>query len=135
MPKRQIINSRSFTMTAAETTLNQDCVAVLGSAADHVKRPTAAAAVADRVAGVLLDASHEAGVTAAYQTHGYSYGIAYAAISIGDRLVVADVAGRLRKEVEASDHGADRVGVAQEAVTTQGSRFVLLLTPSQTVCS
>jgi hypothetical protein len=123
-------------MKASETTLNQDCVAVLDSTAnDSVKRPTAAAAVADRVAGVLLDATLAALGEGAFQTHGYSYGIAYAAITVGDRLVIADTAGRLRKAVFASDAGADLVGVAQESVTTQGSRFVLLLTPGQVICS
>ena len=136
MPCEKFVSGGSLIMKTGETTLNQDCVAILNTAAaGQCKRPTGSAQTTDRVVGVLKDLTHAAGATQQYQSEGICLVAIAAAVSIGDRLVIADVAGQVRKMVEAADAGADIVGVAQTANTTAGSKVYVQLTPNQIVHS
>jgi len=121
-----ILNT-SYVMKAAETTLNQYCVAVLDTATKkQVTRP--AGANAGKIAGVLRDKTHAAGTEALYQVGGFAKVKIASAVSIGDVLVVADTSGRVAaKGTGAHASGTGIVGIAQEAATSANSIITCLL--------
>ncbi len=127
MPNIYDLGSDSFEMKASETTMTINRVAALDTAtAGQCKRP--AATTADVLAGVLREASLAEGEIGKFQTDGRAKVEVYAAVSIGDRLVVADETGRVRKAVNPTDAGLPIVGIALTAATTQGSTVYCRLT-------
>ena len=128
MPEIYEVQTATFKMKAAETTLNFGCCAVLDTATEgQVTRP--AAANAGNIAGVLRETSHAAGATAKYQISGYAKCAISEAVAIGDKLIVANVAGQVKPAgTGAHSSGVGKVGVARSAATTAGSLVVVLLT-------
>ena len=129
MPQIQEVLSNSYKMKAGETTLSQGCVAVHTSTADECARPTGT--TADKPVGVLRDAEHEAGKVQTYQVMGFTKVKISAAVSVGDKLTISGVDGRVRKIVNPVDAGMPVIGIAQEAATSANSKIIALLTIGQ----
>jgi len=119
MPEQKVIMNSTFILTAAETTMSQYRVAVLDTtAAGYVINP--AAANASNIAGVLQDSTLAAEDTGNFAVMGISYVVAFAAIAVGDVLVVGDTAGRVKsKAAGATAQGLGVVGIALGSATAQ----------------
>ena len=130
---QDIRSRRTWKMKAEETTLNKNCFAVMNTAAEgQCKRPTDTAATTDRPVGVLEDATHAAGDVATYRDAGIVYAKIAAACAIGDKLVIADTAGRVTPLVPATHtSGCPIVGRCLETGTTANNVVAILLTPDE----
>lgn len=129
------ILTKTGKMKAAETTLNQYCVAVHSAGTDNtaqreVKRP--AASTADVPFGVLRDYQAAAGDTNAYQVMGIAFCLTGAAVAEGDKLVISGVTGAVRPLSNPSDTGKPIIGIAQEYASTSGVVIRVLLTLGET---
>lgn len=132
------ILTKTGTMKAAETTLNQYCFAVISvqsdnTAAREVKR--AAATTADKPFGVLRDNQLAAGYTGAFQVMGIALVKSAAAVTEGDALVIADVTGAVRPMSNPADAGMPIVGYAVEYAGAPGVVFRAQLTLGETAHS
>lgn len=125
--------TRTWTMKAAETTLLKNCFAIMDTGtAGQCKRPPATALVTDIPVGVLQDETHAAGYGGNYQYDGFATAVISESVSIGDKLVIATVTGRVRPLAPATDTSGIRiVGFACEANSTAGNEIVIMLTPSK----
>ncbi len=110
----------TYKMKAAETTLNQYCVAVLDETSEGMCKRASGAGV-EHIAGVLRDATLAAGNSGAFQIAGIAWVAISTAVAIGDVLVIGNAAGQVApKGVGAHTSGTGIVGRALSAASTAG---------------
>ena len=120
--------SVTYKLKSGETTLNQNCIAVLDTTEEGTVM-NAGSAGAGNIAGVLRDTSLEAGKHGTFQVAGIAKLKAAEAISIGDMLIVADIQGRVKpKGAGVHTSGAGIVGRAISAAISQDSLVKCILT-------
>ena len=121
----------TWVMKSGETTLYKNCFAIMNTSSQgECKRPPATALVTDRPVGILQEDSLAAGYPGSFQKTGLATAVISESVSIGDRLVISAVTGRVKPLEEDSDtSGIAIVGCACSAGTTAGDEIVIQLTP------
>ena len=116
-------NADTAVLATGEVTMNLFCVAVLATIEGEVKRPVATKA--DKIFGILQKKTLAAGENAPFAVNGKSYVTIASAVSIGQQLVIADVAGRVRaKDTSAGDMELPVLGTAESGANNAGSQIV-----------
>ena len=119
--------SATYCLKSGETTMQQNCVAVLDTTEGKVVTPSGAGA--GGIAGVLRDTELEAGEYGTFQVAGIAKVRIAEAVSTGDMLIVADTQGRVKPKGEgAHSSGVGLVGRAISGASTQDSLVKCILT-------
>jgi len=127
MAEQNKIATQTFVNGEASSTISQYRVAILDTTTEgQVKLPSGANSV-EKIAGVT-EADISATRAGSLVIAGIAYCTAAAAISIGDVLVIADTAGRVRPKASgATAQGLAIVGVALGTATTSGDQLPVML--------